>query len=98
MTFKFETGNDLILKSLLEARDYLGQAAHGLSMAGELIGEYELWRIIAGDMHEMQDETKRLSLRVAGCIEFIERESPSESDKVTAQAITIDIEPEAAPY
>ena len=94
MKFKFETGNDLILKSLCESRRYLEQAALSLSRVGDLIDEYELWRLMAGDVHEMQGEASLLTLRVVGCMELIERELPSEAGNEAAQSI----EPDAAPY
>ena len=93
MKFKFETGNDLILKSLLESRRLLEQAILSLRRAGDLIDEYELWRIMAGDVDELQSETEFLALRVAGCIEMIERELPSEAGNEAAQGI-----PDVAPY
>jgi len=81
VTFKWETDDDLVLKSLSESIHYLDRAATSLSRVNELISEYKLWRLLSGEVHEIQSEAKHLSLKVAGCIEFIERELP-----VAAQA------------
>lgn len=67
-------GDDMILNSLQGSRKLLVEAVRRLDEAVELIGEYELWRIIRSEVWDVREETCILGRRVGGLVELIDED------------------------